>query len=181
MLCQSIVAAFGCKARRLIAQHENDFVFYVNFVVIVVAELSSGSAVTGKDHWSVGLSGRRETEWHEILVQLQLRFGIPILHLKMVAGLKLCPGHDRERLKVRLRAGWFQSQRFKTLLDQVSSAGESFSAITPAFHGRRGQGFDVVEVALGISWAGRTEQQRQQRRRRKNSQPENNSRSHEVK
>src|SRR5436309_13806015 len=119
MLCQSIVAAFGCKARRLIAQDKDDLVFYVNFVVIVVAELSSGSTVAGKDHWSVGLSGRREAEWHEIPVQLQLRFGIPSLYLEMVAGLKLCSGNDREWLKVRLRAGWFQSQRFEALLDQV--------------------------------------------------------------
>ena len=56
VLRESLVAAPGGEARRLVAEHDDDLTLHVDSGVIVVTELTGRRSVTGKHDWRVSFS-----------------------------------------------------------------------------------------------------------------------------
>src|SRR5437016_3838433 len=141
------------EARRFMGQNYDDLVFHIPSTVIVILKLVGRSAVSGEHQGPTSRARRREAERDEILIRLQLALRVSSLDREAIARSQPGAGDHCERLEIRTRARRLKSQLLEPVLDQLRGQSQALRPVPPPFHGRTGQGFDVLQIMLRVDAA----------------------------
>lgn len=146
----SLLAGLFGEGWRLEAESENDLIFDVDARVVVVVKFVGGDSVTHEDEWGMHRAGRRKTERYKVLLGFQFMLLPAICHNEFVFSFELRSGDDAERLKITVGTRGLETETFISFFDQVLGANNTLRAGAAAFHLRRGQGLDVVKIAMRV-------------------------------